>query len=241
MPGRGLPRIALRSIRATRPRIEASVSVMKSFPPPRSKPSCAAAPRERHPGARRRHGHGNPGAQARRGRLSRHALRRLAERPARQQRHSDPVAAGRGARNCISTISAPAPTSFPPTRSPRPASPRPTTARRTLVPELNLAGARLAKEAAAIAAREDGRPRFVAGAIGPTNRTASISPDVSNPGFRAISFDELREAYGEQARGPPRRRRRHPAARDRVRHPQRQGGALRDRGTVRGARRVRSR
>jgi len=70
-----------------------------------------------------------------------------------------------------------------------------------LAGELNLVGARLAKEAAAIAAREDGRTRFVAGAIGPTNRTASISPDVSNPGFRAISFDELRLAYGEQARG----------------------------------------
>ena len=70
-----------------------------------------------------------------------------------------------------------------------------------LAAELNLAGARLAREAAEIATREDGRPRFVAGAIGPTNRTASISPDVSNPGFRAISFDELREAYGEQARG----------------------------------------
>src|SRR5262249_30577768 len=69
-----------------------------------------------------------------------------------------------------------------------------------LVPELNLVGARSAKEAAAMAAQEDGRPRFVAGAIGPTNRTASISPDVSNPGFRAISFDELRVAYGEQAR-----------------------------------------
>ncbi len=70
-----------------------------------------------------------------------------------------------------------------------------------LVTELNLVGARLAKEAAAAAAREDGRPRFVAGAMGPTNRTASISPDVSNPGFRAITFDELRVAYGEQARG----------------------------------------
>ncbi|MGB3746549.1 MAG: methionine synthase, partial [Xanthobacteraceae bacterium] len=45
------------------------------------------------------------------------------------------------------------------------------------------------------------RERFVAGAIGPTNRTASISPDVSNPGFRAISFDQLRLAYGEQIRG----------------------------------------
>jgi 5-methyltetrahydrofolate--homocysteine methyltransferase len=69
------------------------------------------------------------------------------------------------------------------------------------VAELNLTGARLAKEAAEIAAREDGRPRFVAGAMGPTNRTASISPDVSNPGFRAVTFDELREAYGEQAKG----------------------------------------
>ncbi|MGC1695417.1 MAG: homocysteine S-methyltransferase family protein, partial [Pseudolabrys sp.] len=67
--------------------------------------------------------------------------------------------------------------------------------------ELNLAGAKLAREAAALAEKEDGKRRFVAGALGPTNRTASISPDVSNPGFRAISFDQLREAYGEQIRG----------------------------------------
>jgi 5-methyltetrahydrofolate--homocysteine methyltransferase len=67
--------------------------------------------------------------------------------------------------------------------------------------ELNREGARLAREAATLAATEDGRPRFVAGAIGPTNRTASISPDVANPGFRAITFDELRAAYGEQVRG----------------------------------------
>jgi 5-methyltetrahydrofolate--homocysteine methyltransferase len=67
--------------------------------------------------------------------------------------------------------------------------------------ELNAEGARLAREAANIAQEEDGRARFVAGAIGPTNRTASISPDVSNPGFRAITFDELRLAYGEQVRG----------------------------------------
>src|SRR5882757_5971303 len=43
--------------------------------------------------------------------------------------------------------------------------------------------------------------RFVAGAVGPTNRTASISPDVSNPGFRAVTFDELRSAYAEQVKG----------------------------------------
>jgi 5-methyltetrahydrofolate--homocysteine methyltransferase len=67
--------------------------------------------------------------------------------------------------------------------------------------ELNQAGATLAREAAARAEREDGRRRFVAGALGPTNRTASISPDVANPGFRAITFDQLRAAYGEQARG----------------------------------------
>jgi 5-methyltetrahydrofolate--homocysteine methyltransferase len=67
--------------------------------------------------------------------------------------------------------------------------------------ELNVAGARLVRAAAEAAERQDGRRRFIAGAIGPTNRTASISPDVSNPGFRAVTFDELREAYGEQVRG----------------------------------------
>src|SRR5688572_21506090 len=67
--------------------------------------------------------------------------------------------------------------------------------------ELNREGAALARHAADLVRKRDGRPRFVAGAIGPTNRTASISPDVSNPGFRAITFDQLREAYGEQARG----------------------------------------
>ena len=67
--------------------------------------------------------------------------------------------------------------------------------------ELNLEGARLVRAAAEIAEREDGRRRFVVGAIGPTNRTASISPDVSNPGYRAVTFDQLRAAYGEQIKG----------------------------------------
>ncbi len=67
--------------------------------------------------------------------------------------------------------------------------------------ELNLEGARLAGSAAQTAQDEDGRPRFVAGAIGPTNRTASISPDVLNPSFRAVTFDGLRTAYVEQVRG----------------------------------------
>jgi 5-methyltetrahydrofolate--homocysteine methyltransferase len=71
----------------------------------------------------------------------------------------------------------------------------------SIVHELNVEGARLAKEAAHMAEREDGRPRFVAGAIGPTNRTLSISPDVNNPGFRAVTFNEVRASYEEQVRG----------------------------------------
>ena len=71
----------------------------------------------------------------------------------------------------------------------------------SLAYELNVEGAKLARAAAAQAEKEDGRRRFVAGAIGPTNRTASISPDVSDPGFRAVTFDELRAAYGEQVNG----------------------------------------
>ncbi|MBU1173950.1 MAG: homocysteine S-methyltransferase family protein [Alphaproteobacteria bacterium] len=70
-----------------------------------------------------------------------------------------------------------------------------------LVFELNKTSARIANEAARIAESEDGRPRFVAGALGPTNRTASISPDVNDPGFRAITFEQLHAAYAEQLRG----------------------------------------
>ncbi|MCO7219267.1 methionine synthase [Klenkia sp. PcliD-1-E] len=66
--------------------------------------------------------------------------------------------------------------------------------------ELNVASARLAREAADAVATPD-RPRFVVGAIGPTSRTASISPDVDDPGARNVSYDELVEAYLEQARG----------------------------------------
>jgi 5-methyltetrahydrofolate--homocysteine methyltransferase len=67
--------------------------------------------------------------------------------------------------------------------------------------ELNLQGARLAREAALEAQKRDGRRRFVAGAVGPTNRTLSISPDVNNPGYRAVTFDEVKTAYAEQVNG----------------------------------------
>jgi 5-methyltetrahydrofolate--homocysteine methyltransferase len=71
-----------------------------------------------------------------------------------------------------------------------------------LVYEINFESARLAKEACKeIEAEVADKPRFVAGVLGPTNRTASISPDVNNPGFRNVSFDELAEAYDEAMRG----------------------------------------
>ena len=64
--------------------------------------------------------------------------------------------------------------------------------------ELNFEAAQIASN---VAKYYSDKPRFVAGAIGPTNRTGSLSPDVNNPGFRNISFDELKEAYYEQAKG----------------------------------------
>ena len=71
-----------------------------------------------------------------------------------------------------------------------------------LVYELNFAGVRLAREAAdAMEARTPERPRFVAGVLGPTTKTASISPDVNDPGFRGITFDQLVTDYTESIRG----------------------------------------
>jgi 5-methyltetrahydrofolate--homocysteine methyltransferase len=68
--------------------------------------------------------------------------------------------------------------------------------------ELNLEGTRLARAAAdEWTMRTPDRPRFVAGALGPTNRTLSISPDVDNPAVRAVTFDQVRDAYREQVRG----------------------------------------
>ena len=69
-----------------------------------------------------------------------------------------------------------------------------------LVAEINLASARIARGLADEYAAKDGRPRFVAGAIGPTNKTLSLSPDVEDPGYREITFDFLADVYLEQAR-----------------------------------------
>ena len=70
-----------------------------------------------------------------------------------------------------------------------------------LVYEMNLASARLAREAAdKFTAMTPEKPRFVAGSLGPTNKTASLSPDVNRPGYRAVSFDDLKEVYKEQTK-----------------------------------------
>ncbi len=69
----------------------------------------------------------------------------------------------------------------------------------SLAYELNVAAAKLAKEATKLVG--DGEQRFVAGAIGPMNKTLSLSPDVNNPGYRALTFDEAVEAYYEQVKG----------------------------------------
>ena len=69
-----------------------------------------------------------------------------------------------------------------------------------LVPEINYRAAQLARRVADEFATRAGRPAFVAGVLGPTNRTASMSPDVNDPGFRNVTFDELADAYAEAAR-----------------------------------------
>lgn len=70
-----------------------------------------------------------------------------------------------------------------------------------LVLELNESGARLAKEAIALLQKEENRPAFVVGSIGPTNQTASLSPDVNKPGYRAVDYNKLQSVYAEQVRG----------------------------------------
>ncbi|ARS29276.1 homocysteine S-methyltransferase family protein [Sphingomonas sp. KC8] len=67
-----------------------------------------------------------------------------------------------------------------------------------LVRDMNIAAAQIARDAARAAEAKDGRPRFVAGALGPTNKTLSLSPDVNDPGYRAIEFDELKDVYRDQ-------------------------------------------
>ncbi len=72
----------------------------------------------------------------------------------------------------------------------------------SLAYELNVASAKCARKAVdEFTAKDPGKPRFVAGAIGPLNKTLSLSPDVNNPGYRAVTFDTVAEAYTEQIKG----------------------------------------
>lgn len=68
-----------------------------------------------------------------------------------------------------------------------------------LVHEINVSASRVIREAVDAASAKDGVPRFVAGAMGPTNKTLSLSPDVEDPGFREVTFDEVKQVYREQA------------------------------------------
>ena len=141
----------------------------------------------KNPGARRRHGHPGPGAASRGARFPRRTFCRLRLPSQGQQRpaDADPAAGDRGH----------------PLRLRHGGGGHPRDQHLFLDPiaqadyglqevvyELNRDGARLARRAALKAERIDGKRRFVAGALGPTNRTASISPDVQNPGFRAVTL-----------------------------------------------------
>ncbi len=101
---------------------------------------------------------------------------------------------------------------------------------------MHVAAARIAREAAdAAEAADPTRPRFVAGSLGPTNKTASISPNVADPAARSITFEQLAFAYAEAARGPDHRRRGSADGRNHLRRPQRQGRDLRHRAGLRRA------
>ena len=103
--------------------------------------------------------------------------------------------------------------------------------------EMNRAAAALARKVAdGYTLRNPSKPRFVAGSIGPTNRTASISPDVNNPGYRAVTFDDLRASYAEQVRGLLDGGA--AADRDDLRHAERESRAVRHRGDFRRTRKT---
>ncbi len=111
---------------------------------------------------------------------------------------------------------------------------------RDLVREINAAAARVARHAADTVANETGQRRFVAGSLGPLPVTASLSPDVNDPSFRAVTFDQIRQAYcgpGQRASG---RRRGFPDGGNHFRHPERKSRDRSDHGDLREIRQDRS-
>ena len=105
-----------------------------------------------------------------------------------------------------------------------------------LVAQINEAAARLTREVADAYTARDGKPRWVAGAMGPTNKTLSLSPNVNDPGYREVDFDEVKAVYREQVDALGRRRRGLHPHRDDLRYAQRQGGGHGDAGSGAGAR-----
>ena len=204
------------------------------LPCPRPPPGRARAPAHRaDPRARRRHGHHDPAARPHRGGLPRRALRGAPERPPGLQRPALPDPPRHHRRH---------PRRLPRRRRRhhrdqllqrdlhRAGGLRARAAR----PELNRAAAAVARAAADRAeAREPGHFRYVAGVIGPTNRTASLCPDVNDPGHRNVDFDTLATAYREAVEGAGGGRGGPPPGRDDLRHAERQGRHLRDRGVLR--------
>ena len=156
---------------------------------------------------------------------------RFADWPSDVQGNNDLLtltAARRSSPASTASTSRPAPTSSRPTPSTPTRISLADYGMQDLAYELNLESARLARAACdAMTARTPDKPRYVAGALGPTNRTASISPDVNDPGARNVSYDELVEAYLEQADGLVDGGADLLLDRDDLRHAQRQGGDLR--------------
>ena len=191
-----------------------------------------AAARAAHPGARRRHGHDDPDATARRERTTAASASRDWPRDLQgQQRPPVPHAARRSSAAIHAPTSKPAPTSSRPT---------PSTSTADVARRLRHGGAwstsstwpRRGSPATRPTSSSAGDPSARASwpaCSGPTNRTASLSPDVNDPGFRNITFDELVADLHRAGPRPDRGRRRPPAGRDDLRHAERQGGDLRDR------------
>ncbi len=177
-------------------------------------------------------------ASLQRGTIPRRAIQRLAQRSARQQRSAEHHAAARSSRTFIAPyLDAGADVISTNTFNSTSVS-QADYGMQALVGELNLEAARLARQVAdEVTARDAACSASSPERLGPTSRTASLSPDVNDPGFRNISFDELVAAYSRRHARADRGRRRYDFDRDDVRHLERQGGAVRGAPGVRRGRR----
>ena len=196
-------------------------------PRPDATEELTARPARADPGARRRHGHRDPARPARRGRLPRRAVRRLAAATSGQQRPADAHPARDHRAASTASTSRPAPTSSRPTPSTPTRSRWPTTAwRSSLRAQPEAAPARPRRPPTRSPTDRTGRGTSPARSARPPAPRRS-RPDVNDPGARNVSYDELVEAYLEAARGLVDGGADLLLHRDDLRHPQRQGGDLR--------------